>query len=583
MAGEISAASGPAGPGLAPPAAWRRGRGALRGASWRRPHAIDLLLVASLVLPLLLFGAVAGYDRQQTVAAARHDLLSTSETLRGHAENLLQFERLALGAAEQWLGTLTPAEILADQERHHSFLSALRRQARGALGIVVFDAAGRPVVESDRTVPPPGVDVTDREYFAWHAGRAHSEPHLGAPVRSRADGSPVLFYSQRRSTAEGGFLGIVAAGIRQSTFTSFWDRAVPGRDVVVSLQREDGVILVRRPALPENVPQQPPPPVVAQLTAAVPEGVAVRIASRIDGIERLLVVRQLHGFPVRMVYGVPWNSVLAPWRGRLFVYGAFAVAAAAALLGLGLLVRRRSQALHELNAGLERRVAQRTAALQASEARQRLLAREVDHRCKNALAVVQAALRLTPKDDPVAYAASVEGRVAALARVQTLLAEDRWRGASLTALLRAELAPFVALDGDIHGPRAELEGPPVLLPPTAAQPLAMAMHELATNALKHGALSRPGGRVEVCWRCTARDGVAGDTLALRWRELGGPRAKGPPQRRGFGSRVLVSVVRGQLGGSLLLSWPESGLVCDIEIPLSAERRPLPAEDSSQAA
>ncbi|WBV44889.1 HWE histidine kinase domain-containing protein [Pseudoroseomonas cervicalis] len=545
-------------------------------------HAIDLLLAASLVLPLLLFGAVAGYDRRQSVAAARQDLLSTSETLRAHAEKLLQFEKLALGAADQWLGTLEPGEIVVERERHHHFLNALRRQAEGVIGITVFGPGGEPLVDSDRPVPLAGINVADREYFAWHVGRPGSVPHLGQPVRSRVDGSPILLFSQRRNAAEGSFLGVIAAGIRQTTLTGFWDRAVPGRDVLVALTRQDGVILVRRPPLPDDAVQFPSASAVVRFLGGLPEGKAVRATSLVDGIERLLVVRQLQGFPAQLVYGVPWEAVLAPWRGRLLIYGGFALAAAAALLALGLLVRRRSRALHELNASLERRVAQRTAALQASEARQRLLAREVDHRCKNALAVVQAALRLTPRHDPAAYAAAVEGRVAALARVQTLLAEDRWRGASLSALLRAELAPFVALDGDAYGPRAELQGPPVLLPPAAAQPLAMAMHELATNALKHGALSQPGGRVLVEWRCTARDGLAGDTLALRWRELGGPRAKGPPQRRGFGSRVLVSVVRGQLGGQLTLSWPASGLVCDLEIPLQAERRPLAADDSRAA-
>ncbi|MBL6457699.1 PAS domain-containing protein [Belnapia sp. T6] len=206
-----------------------------------------------------------------------------------------------------------------------------------------------------------------------------------------------------------------------------------------------------------------------------------------------------------------------------------------------------------------------------AEERQILLSREVDHRAKNALAVVQAALRLTPKDDVQSYARAVEGRVGTLARVQTLLAQESWNGAGLHTLLQAELAPFLC------GPRADLDGPQVVLPPGMAQPLAMAAHELATNALKYGALSVPGGRLLVSWRL--QGGVTG-VLRLRWRETGGPPVPGLPSRRGFGSRVLDGTVRGQLGGAVSLAWKPSGLVCDIEVPLDRTMQADRAADRS---
>jgi PAS domain S-box-containing protein len=206
-----------------------------------------------------------------------------------------------------------------------------------------------------------------------------------------------------------------------------------------------------------------------------------------------------------------------------------------------------------------------------AEARRDLLAREMDHRAKNALAVVQAALRLTRAEDMPGYVAAVEGRVAALARAQALLAYDRWGGADLRALLRAELEPFLGGEGDGAaelgaGPWVELAGPPVAVPAGAAQPLAMAVHELATNAIKHGALSAPGGRVSVTWRLD-REAAAG-TLRLRWREAGGPPVRSPPDRRGFGTRVIEGTLRRQLGGEVRRSWEADGLVCDIELPLA---------------
>ncbi|MDI3308245.1 MAG: HWE histidine kinase domain-containing protein [Acetobacteraceae bacterium] len=207
-----------------------------------------------------------------------------------------------------------------------------------------------------------------------------------------------------------------------------------------------------------------------------------------------------------------------------------------------------------------------------AEERQALLAREVDHRAKNALAVVQAAVRLTRAEDVKGYVRALEGRIAALARAQTLLAQDRWAGADLRALVRGELKPF--LGGNRQ--RAVLDGPPMVLPPGAAQPLAMAVHELATNALKHGALSVEGGRVAVSWRAVGR--AASRMLRLRWVETGGPPVPGVPTRRGFGTRVVDATIRRQLGGTVSLAWEAQGLICDIELPLT--RAPGPGRGAA---
>lgn len=196
-----------------------------------------------------------------------------------------------------------------------------------------------------------------------------------------------------------------------------------------------------------------------------------------------------------------------------------------------------------------------------------LLAREVDHRARNALAVVQATLRLTPKDDVQEYARAVEGRVMALARTHTMLAEGRWAGADLHALVRGELMPFFSArnDGGAGGlPRVELDGPRLRLSPGAAQGLSMALHELATNAVKHGALSVPGGSVRVTWSVDPEQ----RRLSMQWREAGGPGIAAPPPRRGFGSRMLEATIARQLGGWIESRWAPTGLICEIELPLS---------------
>jgi PAS domain S-box-containing protein len=191
----------------------------------------------------------------------------------------------------------------------------------------------------------------------------------------------------------------------------------------------------------------------------------------------------------------------------------------------------------------------------AAEERQTLLMREVDHRAKNALAVVRSVLRLTRAEDPRRYAEAVEGRVSALARAHTLLAQDYWRGAGIQAVVEQELAPY---RGEA---RVVIGGPPLRLVADAVQPLSMALHELATNAAKYGALSVPGGRVEVSWVLDPATG----RLRLHWAEHGGPPIAAPPERRGFGSTLVAAIVRGQLGGAAELRWDPAGLRCTLEI------------------
>ncbi|MGG5824001.1 PAS domain-containing protein [Falsiroseomonas sp. HW251] len=205
----------------------------------------------------------------------------------------------------------------------------------------------------------------------------------------------------------------------------------------------------------------------------------------------------------------------------------------------------------------------------ASEEQRALLMREVDHRAKNALSVVLAALRLTRKDDADAYAQAVEGRVGALARAHTMLAEGRWERAPLRELVEAELAVFQPGLGEdparmASEERVTVDGPDLALAPDAVQAVSMVLHELATNATKYGALSVREGHVRVTWRV---DRVTGN-LILIWRERGGPRVQGPPERRGFGSRVIEATLGNQLGGGVERRWEEDGLVCVMTVPVA---------------
>jgi len=190
-----------------------------------------------------------------------------------------------------------------------------------------------------------------------------------------------------------------------------------------------------------------------------------------------------------------------------------------------------------------------------SEERQALLAREVDHRAKNALAIVQSIVRLTRSDSIATYMAAVEGRITALSRAHTVLSHSRWQGADLTGLVEEELAPYRS----DHRERITMTGPTVSLQPSSAQTLTLALHELATNAVKYGALSSASGHLKVAWE------LKPSTLVLRWEESGGPRAR-KPAKLGFGTRIIVASVEGQLGGQSKFQWGDGGLHCVITLP-----------------
>jgi two-component sensor histidine kinase len=193
--------------------------------------------------------------------------------------------------------------------------------------------------------------------------------------------------------------------------------------------------------------------------------------------------------------------------------------------------------------------------MKRAEDLQRLLVNELNHRVKNSLTTVQSFVSQTLRgavDVPAARDA-IDRRISSLARAHDLLTARNWSGADLRDIVARAVEPFASS-------RFRIEGPPLEVSPQQALALSMALHELATNAAKYGALSRPGGRVEIAWR--ADEGGFG----LRWVERGGPPVE-PPSRRGFGSRLLEQGLTRELGGQTRLHYAPDGLVCEIEARL----------------
>jgi PAS domain S-box-containing protein len=210
----------------------------------------------------------------------------------------------------------------------------------------------------------------------------------------------------------------------------------------------------------------------------------------------------------------------------------------------------------------------------------RLLMREVNHRSKNLLTVVQAIARQTAAGTPDDFTARFEQRVQALAASQDELVKNDWRGAMLDELVRSQIAHFE----DLIGTRITLHGPPLFVAASAAQALGMTLHELATNAGKYGALANVGGRVAIEWGVGGE--IAGEeTFTILWREDCECPVT-PPSKRGFGSTVICQMAEHNLGAKVDLAFPASGLNWRLQCAAAqilGESHPIPITKNEKPA
>ncbi len=208
-----------------------------------------------------------------------------------------------------------------------------------------------------------------------------------------------------------------------------------------------------------------------------------------------------------------------------------------------------------VEAALREEIAER----EKAQSHQRLLIHELNHRVKNTLATVQSiamqSLRTVAGDEAFDLFTS---RLMALGGAHDLLNEQNWEGANLNDVVLR----MVEVHDRVKDGRFSLQGPSVRLPPNKAVAIAMALHELATNATKYGALSAAGGSVAIRWDLDQ----GADQLTLSWREEGGPEVR-PPERRGFGSRLIERSLAAELGGRASMTFAPAGLRCDLTAQL----------------
>jgi PAS domain S-box-containing protein len=190
------------------------------------------------------------------------------------------------------------------------------------------------------------------------------------------------------------------------------------------------------------------------------------------------------------------------------------------------------------------------------EEKEQLLMREINHRAKNMLSVVDAIAHQTAARNPKDFIERFSERIQALSANQDLLVRNQWKGVDIDDLVHAQLAHFI----DLIGSRIVVQGPKLRLNPAAVQAIGLALHELSTNAAKYGALSTDRGLVDISW------GSDGDTLTMSWIERDGPVC--PPERRGFGTIVMGAMAERSVGGKVEIGYAPTGVTWRLTCPVA---------------
>lgn len=492
--------------------------------------AIGLLLamlVAALAIGLLV---QYEYHRLRTLAA------NASKVGADQAQALFNGVRFRVRAAQRELRLRAePQHWLGDPDGLQELLDEIARvnSERGFTALWAVDQSGRLMAMSARPAAR-GADLSDLPYFEALLNGA--DGLLGEPLNNRAVGGPVVPYFEWVRDAAGMPVFILAASIDLSLLEHLY-RGIMANDLTVSgLRRDDGVLVAG--AWPPEVP--------------LPSEALAASAGWI------LAQTPVRTWPLVAVAGVPtreaWESIRLP---------------SAMVVGIVLLL---GAIIFLLKEGWEQH--RRThATLARVEEQQRLMLRELNHRIKNIVAIIQAVAQQTQRHsaDWAEFEPAFMGRLGALARTSTLLGVQAWQATELRPLIEAALEPYHAGETGIV-----LHGPDALLSPRMALTLSLALHELATNAAKYGALSVADGRVAVTWDIAPA--AEGRRLVLTWAERGGPTVR-QPARRGLGRELIEYSVAYELNGMARLEFPPGGVRCRIEAPLPPAPEYIASEPS----
>jgi two-component sensor histidine kinase len=550
-----------------------------------------LLLVLLALAPAL---AIQGYNESQLRAArdeaVRADTLTTARAVADDLSQVAEGAREALDfvARDPAVRARNPAGCTA----------YLRDVARDNQQLALFSLSqpDGAVICNSLGSAAGSYNVINRLYH--RRVMAEDAFVMGSYIRGTVSGKDTLHFARPLHDTDGRTVAVLAAALDLAWLDRRLRRDLRQPSTSLTIADADHTIIVRYPdgegLIGTTVPEE-------RMRILLARGEGVRVATGFDGRERVLANVHPTG-PASAAWvtvgrdrDVAFADVdAAARRGVMLIGLGAALALLAALLAGRFFIRRPFDRLLRAAAAwqtgdlkarigmtrsdefgrLGRKLDAMAGTLQRREGelrdeiargremqdRQVTLLHELNHRVKNTLATVQSLARQSARGGE-GQAVQLEARILSLSKTHDLLTRDDWSGATLGEVLENELSPYRA--GCDH---IVLNGPEVALPPRHVLALGMTVHELTTNAAKYGALSTTEGRVEVSWRVD-RIETGAARLRLTWRESGGP-AVAPPERRGFGTRLIAGGVGRELAGEVDIDFDVGGLRCRIDVPLA---------------
>jgi two-component sensor histidine kinase len=477
-----------------------------------------------------------------------------------------------------------------DNETCRNYLADVQAQSPHLTAVTVIDLQG--AIRCRVDVAGTEQRVEDRPYFK--DALATNGFVVGEYTVGRVSGKAALPLATPIRDNNGAVMGVLVAGLDLDWLGRRLRQRDFARGSALTIADRNGVIIAREP-LPERfIGTRIPEPFLSLVHAAAPGTQEVTsqdgtrriigyvpaavmqkglyVSSGISRDEAFLTIDQAtrRGIALALVgaaiaFGAAWvfghrvvgrpverlvNTIRA-WRdgNRAARTGMFAKAGELEAVGAAI-------------DGLMDELAVRQADRERSEARQRLLINELNHRVKNTLTTVQSIASQSLRNAVTAADAkeAIEGRLFALSRAHDVLTRENWEGADVSEIVEQAVAPYSSRGED----RLHLKGPRVRLPPRTALSLAMVLQELATNAVKYGALSNAAGEIRITWDVSHAEPRH---IRLRWQESGGPSVQ-EPNRKGFGSRLIERSLAGDLGGGAHITFAPTGLICTLDAPLA---------------
>jgi two-component sensor histidine kinase len=541
----------------------------------QRLYVLTAVALAPALIILLYNQVVTRREREVEVhrAAMRVGELASLEVQRilDGAEGMLRVVARAPSVRE--FNTDPCASLLAD----------LITQTPQFLSVSAVDSEG--LVRCRSITSETGMRLSEREYF--REVMATGKFIIGTYQLGELSREPTLPLAVPIFGEAGAVKGVLVAGLSLNWLNSrVAERRFPDNDALTLADR-NGVIIARHPFPEQFVGTRIPDEYMHLLTAPAPG--TLNVTSQ-DGTRRIIGYRPISVAPdgIYLSAGVSYDDAMRPVfqataRGLVITGLGAAIALALAVFTGNRLVRRPvnrvlatidawragdttartgmspdSGELSEVGAAIDGFMDETIEAREArdkAEEHRDMLARELEHRIKNMLAMVQAVASQTFRDEASRGSLAVfSGRLSAMASTHQQLMAENWTSADLEHTIVATLQPFRKEQFDIAGP-------PLRIGEKAALALSMAVHELATNAAKYGALQNPAGCVRIKWE------IRDDKFFWRWTEHDGPPVKEPSQT-GFGTRMIERMLSAELAGEVELSYKPSGVECRIEAPLA---------------